>query len=188
MGAKFEVHPGGFRDSVDLVKGLREHRPELGKQFEISVSCYPELHPESQGWEAEIAFLKAKQDAGADRAITQFFFEPDVYLRFLEKARAGGVTMPIVPGIMLQANFRGLQRISGLCGATIPGWLADLYDGLDEDEETRELVTANVAADLCRALSDEGVEDFHFYTLNRAGLALSTCRLLGLKPHSAKAA
>ena len=188
MGAKFEVHPGGFRDSVDLIRGLRTHRPELGKCFEISVSCYPELHPENRGWDAEIAFLRAKQDAGADRAITQFFFEPETYLRFLEKARAGGVTMPIVPGIMLQANFRGLQRISGLCGASIPGWLADLYDGLDEDEETRELVTANVAADLCRKLSDEGVEDFHFYTLNRAGLALSTCRLLGLKPHPAKAA
>lgn len=188
MGAKYEVYPGGFENSVDLVKGLRAHRPELGKCFEISVSCYPELHPESRGWEAEIAYLRAKQDAGADRAITQFFFEPEVYLNFLEKARAGGVTMPIVPGIMLQANFRGLQRISGLCGASIPAWLADLYEGLDEDEETRELVTANVAADLCRKLSDQGVEDFHFYTLNRAGLALSTCRLLGLKPHPAKAA
>jgi len=188
MGAKFEVFPGGFSDAVDLVKGLRERRPELGKQFEISVSCYPELHPESRGWDAEIAYLKAKQDAGADRAITQFFFEPDVYLNFLDKARAGGVTMPIVPGIMLQANFRGLQRISGLCGASIPDWLSDLYEGLDNDEETRELVTANVAADLCRKLSEQGVEDFHFYTLNRAGLALSTCRLLGLKPQPAKAA
>jgi methylenetetrahydrofolate reductase (NADPH) len=188
MGAKFEVHPGGFRDAVDLVKGLREHRPELGKCFEISVSCYPELHPESRGWNAEIAYLKAKQDAGADRAITQFFFEPETYLTFLDKARAGGVTMPIVPGIMLQANFRGLQRISGLCGATIPDWLADLYDGLDDDEETRELVTANVAADLCRKLAEQGVQNFHFYTLNRAGLALSTCRLLGLKPHPAEAA
>jgi len=188
MGQAFEVHPGGFSDSVDLIRGLRAHRPELGKCFEISVSCYPELHPESRGWESEIAFLKAKQDAGADRAITQFFFEPETYLTFLEKARVGGVTMPIVPGIMLQANFRGLQRISGLCGATIPDWLADLYEGLDDDEETRELVTANVAADLCRKLADQGVEDFHFYTLNRAGLALSTCRLLGLKPHPAKAA
>jgi methylenetetrahydrofolate reductase (NADPH) len=188
MGQAFEVHPGGFSDSVDLIRGLRAHRPELGKCFEISVSCYPELHPESRGWDSEIAFLKAKQDAGADRAITQFFFEPETYLNFLEKARAGGVTMPIVPGIMLQANFRGLQRISGLCGATIPDWLADLYEGLDDDEETRELVTANVAADLCRKLADQGVEDFHFYTLNRAGLALSTCRLLGLKPHPAKAA
>jgi len=188
MGQAFEVHPGGFSDSVDLIRGLRAHRPELGKCFEISVSCYPELHPESRGWDSEIAFLKAKQDAGADRAITQFFFEPETYLTFLDKARAGGVTMPIVPGIMLQANFRGLQRISGLCGATIPDWLADLYEGLDDDEETRELVTANVAADLCRKLADQGVEDFHFYTLNRAGLALSTCRLLGLKPHPAKAA
>ena len=188
MGAKFDVYPGGFRDAVDLVEGLRAHRPELGKCFEISVSCYPELHPESKGWDAEIAYLKAKQDAGADRAIMQFFFEPEVYLRFLEKARAGGVTMPIVPGIMLQPNFRGLQRISGLCGASIPDWLADLYDGLDTDEETRDLVTANVAADLCRKLQEEGVEDFHFYTLNRAGLALSTCRLLGLKPQPAKAA
>jgi methylenetetrahydrofolate reductase (NADPH) len=188
MGQAFQVHPGGFSDSVDLIRGLRAHRPELGKCFEISVSCYPELHPESRGWDAEIAFLKAKQDAGADRAITQFFFEPETYLNFLDKARAGGVTMPIVPGIMLQANFRGLQRISGLCGASIPDWLADLYEGLDDDEETRELVTANVAADLCRKLADQGVEDFHFYTLNRAGLALSTCRLLGLKPHPAKAA
>ena len=188
MGEKFEIYPGGFRDSVDLIEGLRAHRPDPGQRFEISVSCYPELHPENRGWEAEIAFLKAKQDAGADRAITQFFFEPDTYFRFLDKARAGGVTMPIVPGIMLQANFRGLQRISGLCGATIPDWLAELYDGLDDDEETRELVTANVAADLCRKLQDEGVGNFHFYTLNRAGLALSTCRLLGLKPHPAEAA
>lgn len=96
--------------------------------------------------------------------------------------------MPIVPGIMLQPNFKGLKRISGLCGSSLPGWLHELYDGLDEDTETRELVTANVAADLCRKLSDEGVRDFHFYTLNRAGLALSTCRLLGLKPNSAEAA
>lgn len=188
MGAKFEPHPGGFTDSIDLIRGLRRHRPELGKCFEISVSCYPELHPEARGWDAEIAFLKAKQDAGADRAITQFFFEPEVYLEFLEKARAGGVTLPIVPGIMLQPNFNGLKRIAGLCGATIPDWLHALYDGLDNDEETRDLVTANVAAELCHKLYDQGVEDFHFYTLNRAGLALSTCRLLGLKPKAAEAA
>ncbi|MFN7056901.1 methylenetetrahydrofolate reductase [NAD(P)H] [Hyphomonas sp.] len=188
MGAKFEPHPGGFQDSVDLIRGLREHRPELGKCFEISVSCYPELHPENMGWDAEIAFLKAKQDAGADRAITQFFFEPEVYLRFLEKARAGGVTMPILPGIMLQPNFNGLKRIAGLCGASIPAWLHELYDGLDADEETRDFVTATVAAELCHKLHEEGVEDFHFYTLNRAGLALSTCRLLGVKPPAAEAA
>lgn len=188
MGEKFEPHPGGFLDSVDLIRGLREHRPELGKCFEISVSCYPELHPEARGWDAEIAFLKAKQDAGADRAITQFFFEPEVYFTFLDKARAGGVTIPIVPGIMLQPNFNGLKRIAGLCGASIPDWLHTLYEGLDEDEETRDLVTANVAAELCHKLYAEGIEDFHFYTLNRAGLALSTCRLLGLKPKTARAA
>lgn len=188
MGAKYEPHPGGFLDSVDLVRGLRAHRPELGKCFEISVSCYPELHPENRGWDAEIAYLKAKQDAGADRAITQFFFEPEVYFEFLERARAGGVTLPIVPGIMLQPNFTGLKRISALCGASVPHWLERLYDGLEEDDETRDLVTATVAAELCHKLHERGVRDFHFYTLNRASLALSTCRLLGLKPQSAKAA
>lgn len=188
MGAKYEPHPGGFLDSVDLIRGLRAHRPELGKCFEISVSCYPELHPENRGWAAEIAYLKAKQDAGADRAITQFFFEPDVYFEFLERARAGGVTLPIVPGIMLQPNFTGLKRISALCGASVPHWLERLYEGLEEDDETRDLVTATVAAELCHKLHERGVRDFHFYTLNRASLALSTCRLLGLKPKTAKAA
>ena len=188
MGAKYEPHPGGFFDSVDLIRGLRAHRPELGKCFEISVSCYPELHPENRGWDAEIAYLKAKQDAGADRAITQFFFEPDVYFEFLERARAGGVTLPIVPGIMLQPNFTGLKRISALCGASVPHWLERLYDGLEEDDESRDLVTATVAAELCHKLHERGVRDFHFYTLNRASLALSTCRLLGLKPQPAKAA
>jgi methylenetetrahydrofolate reductase (NADPH) len=188
MGAKYEPHPGGFLDSVDLIRGLRAHRPELGKCFEISVSCYPELHPENKGWAAEIAYLKAKQDAGADRAITQFFFEPDVYFEFLERARAGGVTLPIVPGIMLQPNFTGLKRISALCGASVPHWLERLYEGLEEDDETRDLVTATVAAELCHKLHERGVRDFHFYTLNRASLALSTCRLLGLKPKTAKAA
>ena len=188
MGAAFRQHPGGFRDSVELIAGLREHRPDLGKQFEISVSCYPAQHPDSLGWDQDIAFLKAKQDAGADRAISQFFFEPDTYLRFLERARAGGVTMPIIPGIMLQPNFKGLKRISALCGASLPDWLHGLYEGLDDDEETRDLVTANVAAELCHKLADEGVGTFHFYTLNRAGLALSTCRLLGMKPKPAQAA
>ena len=184
MGARFEQHPGGFENSVELIETLRARDARL----EISVSCYPELHPENHGWEAEIAFLKAKQDAGANRAITQFFFEPDVYLGFLEKARAGGVSMPILPGIMLQPNFKGLKRISALCGANLPDWLHELYEGLDDDPETRDLVTANVAAELCYALADHGVRNFHFYTLNRAGLALSTCRLLGLKQPPQKVA
>lgn len=186
IGSKYEPHPDGFRDSVDLVRGLRSWTGEKGLHLEISVSCYPELHPENRGWDSEISYLRQKQEAGADRAITQFFFEPDVYLEFVSRARAGGVTIPIVPGIMLQPNFNGLRRIAGLCGASLPSWLHELYEGLDEDEETRDLVTANVAVDLCRRLQSEGVVDFHFYTLNRAGLALSTCRLLGLSPQKLK--
>lgn len=182
MGAKFEQHPGGFRDSVDLIAGIRAYDIAPGARFEISVSCYPERHPDSLGWDEDIAFLKAKQDAGADRAITQFFFEPEIYLSFLERARAGGVTMPIVPGIMLQPNFAGLKRIAGLCQASVPDWLHQLYEGTEDDAETRELITANVAVELCHKLAEEGVKDFHFYTLNRASLALSTCRMLGLKP------
>lgn len=182
MGAKFEQHPGGFRDSVDLIEGIREYDIAPGARFEISVSCYPEQHPDSLGWDRDIAFLKAKQDAGADRAITQFFFEPDTYLNFRDRARAGGVTMPIVPGIMLQPNFTGLKKISKLCQANVPNWLHELYEGTENDAETRELITANVAAELCHKLSEHEVNDFHFYTLNKASLAISTCRLLGLKP------
>ncbi len=182
MGASFEQHPGGFRDSVDLIQGIRDFDIAPGARFEISVSCYPEPHPDSQGWDQDIAFLKAKQDAGADRAITQFFFEPDVYLNFLERARAGGVTMPIVPGIMLQPNFKGLARMAKVVQASVPQWLHDVYEGTEDDPEARELITANVATELCQKLSEQGVNDFHFYTLNRASLAISTCRLLGLKP------
>lgn len=185
MDARFEPHPGGYQSSVDLIAGITDR---YGSQFQISVGCYPEPHPESRGWDADIALLKAKQDAGANRAITQFFFEPEVYLRFLEKARAGGVTIPIVPGIMLQANFQGLKRMAGMVQATLPDWLHERYDGLDDDAETRDLLTATIAADLCRQLADEGVQDFHFYTLNKAPLALSTCRLLGLRPRAAAAA
>lgn len=188
MGAAFEPHPDGYQNSVELIEGLRAHRPELGKCFEISVSCYPEPHPDSQGWDKDLALLKAKQDAGADRAITQFFFEPDLYFRFLDRAEKAGITMPIVPGIMLQSNFNGLKRIAGLCNASLPDWLHSLYEGLDDDPETRDMITANVAAELSRKLADQGVKDFHFYTLNRAALALSTCRLLGLKAAPKKVA
>ena len=187
MGAKFEQHPDGFRDSVDLIQGIRDYDIAPGARFEISVSCYPEQHPDSLGWDEDIAFLKAKQDAGADRAITQFFFEPDVYLSFLERARAGGVTMPIVPGIMLQPNFQGLARMAKVVQASVPKWLHEVYEGTEDDPEARELITANVATELCHKLSEQGVNDFHFYTLNRASLAISTCRLLGLKPKAVSA-
>jgi methylenetetrahydrofolate reductase (NADPH) len=187
IGASYKPHAGGFRTSVDLIAALAREA-EHGRPYDISVSCYPEPHPDSRGLKEDIAFLKAKQDAGASRAITQFFFEPDVYLRFVEQAQAGGVTIPIVPGIMLQSNFAGLKRMAALCGASVPATLDRLYDGLDNDPETRELVTATVAAELCHKLWEQGVRHFHFYTLNRAGLALATCRLLGVKPVPVEAA
>lgn len=182
IGAEFEQYPGGFRNSIELIAGIRDCEIEPRARFEISVSCYPEQHPHSRGWDQDIAFLRAKQDAGADRAITQFFFEPTTYFSFLDRARAGGVTIPIVPGIMLQPNFNGMKRIADLCQVALPDWLHEVYEGTDEDIATCEFITANVAAELCHKLSDQGVNDFHFYTLNRASLALSTCRLLGLKP------
>jgi len=182
MGQAFEPHPEGFANSVELIEALHARYGGPDKDFEISVAAYPEQHPDSQGWDADIAYLKAKQTAGATRFITQFFFEPEIYFAFVEKARAGGITVPILPGIMLQSNFTGLKRIAGLCQATLPAWLHELYAGTENDPETRDLITANVAAELCFKLADQGVEAFHFYTLNRAGLALSTCRLLGLKP------
>ena len=180
VGAKYEPFPGGYVNAADLAEGIRR----IG-DFEISVGCYPEKHPESPDFQWDIDHLKRKVDAGATRAITQFFFDPDAYFRYLDKVRAAGIDIPIVPGIMLQSNFKGLARMADLCAATIPADIAALYEGLDDDAETRDLVTANVAAKLCRKLQKRGVTDFHFYTLNRAGLALSTCRLLGVKPQAA---
>ena len=184
----FKQPEGRYTSVVDLVSDLRAHRPDLGKVCEVSVACYPEPHPDSRGWEADLAHLKRKQDAGADRAITQFFFDPDVYFDFVDKARGAGITMPIVPGIMLQSNFKGLKNFAKMCGASLPDWLHKLYEGLDDDATTRDLITANVAAELCHKLADGGVNQFHFYTLNKADLALSTCHLLGLKPAHAEAA
>ncbi len=177
IGSRYEPHPGGYAYASDLIVGARKIA-----DFDISVGCYPEVHPDAPSLAAEIDNLKRKFDAGAARAITQFFFYPDVFFRFLDRARDAGITQPIVPGIMLQSNFRGLQRMASLCHAAIPSRIADLYDGLDDDAETRDLVTAHVAADLCRRLAEQGVDHFHFYTMNRAGLSLSTCRLLGIKP------
>jgi methylenetetrahydrofolate reductase (NADPH) len=179
---------GCYESVVDLVSDLRAHRPDLGKVFEVSVACYPEPHPDSRGWERDLAHLKNKQDAGADRAITQFFFEPEVYFEFVDRAREAGITIPLVPGIMLQPNFNGLKKFAKMCGASLPDWLHKLYEGLDDDADTRDLITANVAAELCHRLADGGVEQFHFYTLNRANLALSTCHLLGMKPAAAEIA
>jgi methylenetetrahydrofolate reductase (NADPH) len=176
IGEKYVPHPGGYANAAELAEGIRK----IG-DFEISVGCYPEKHPESPDFDYDIDLLKKKIDNGATRAITQFFFEPDVYFRFRERAERAGITIPIVPGIMLQPNFKGLKRMAGLCGSSIPDWLSEAYDGLDEDADTRKLVTAHVAAKLCGKLQAGGADSFHFYTLNRAELALSTCQLLGVK-------
>jgi len=177
IGTRYAPHPGGYAYASDLIAGARRIA-----DFDISVGCYPEVHPDAPSLRAEIDNLKRKFDAGATRAITQFFFYPDVFFKFLDSARAAGVTQPIVPGVMLQSNFRGLQRMADLCHTAIPRRIAELYHGLDNDPETRDLVTAHVAADLCQRLLEQGIDHFHFYTMNRAGLSLSTCRLLGIKP------
>lgn len=182
IGEAYTPHPGGYANAAELARGIRK----IG-DFEISVGCYPEKHPESPDFDYDIDLLKKKIDNGATRAITQFFFEPDVYFRFRDRAERAGITIPIVPGIMLQANFNGLKRMAGLCGASLPVWLHEAYDGLDEDAGTRKLVTAHVAAKLCGKLQAGGVDNFHFYTLNRAELALSTCQLLGVKAEQREA-
>ena len=177
IGEAYDPPADGYSNATELVAGIRKQG-----DFEISVGCYPETHPESSGMRHDLDVLKAKVDAGATRAITQFFFEADTFLRFRDRAVAAGITIPIVPGIMLQPNFVGLKRIAGLCGAEVPKWMHEAYEGLEEQEDTRQLVTAHVAARLCDTLNQGGVSDFHFYTLNRAELALSTCHLLGVKP------
>ena len=177
MGGKYSPHPGGYANAADLVGGLKK----IG-DFQISVAGYPEKHPDSPSAEADLENLKRKVDAGADRCITQFFFEADDYLRFRDRAAAAGITVPIVPGIMPVSNFASIARIAGLCGSKVPGWMANLFEGLDNDAETRRMIAATVAGDLCRRLQSEGVDQFHFYTLNRADLTFAICHLLGVRP------
>ena len=175
IGTKYAPHPGGYAYANDLIAGARKIA-----DFDISVGCYPEVHPDASSLKSEVENLKRKFDAGATRAITQFFFTPDVYFRFLDEARAAGIDQPIVPGIMLQSNFKGLKRMADLCGTQIPTHIAELYDGLDNDAETRDLVTAHVAAELCNRLAEQGVDHFHFYTMNQSAATLSICKNLGL--------
>ncbi|WP_417490638.1 methylenetetrahydrofolate reductase [NAD(P)H] [Maricaulis sp.] len=180
LGEAYVPAAAGYANAAELAAGIRA----IG-DFEISVGCYPEQHPESPSLEHDLDLLKAKIDAGATRAITQFFFEPDTFLRFRDRAVQAGIEIPIVPGIMLQPNFKGLTRIAALCNTHIPQQMHQHFEGLDDDAATRQLVTAHLAAQLCSDLREAGVEDFHFYTLNRAELALSTCHLLGVKPRPA---
>ena len=176
-GARFESHPQGYAGAADLVAGLKAIAP-----FEISVACYPETHPDAQSAEADLDNLKRKLDAGASRGITQFFFEPETFFRFRDKAAAAGINAELTPGIMPVTNFAAIQRMSALCGTAVPSWLAHLFEGLDERPASRQLVAATVSADLCRRLYAGGVRHFHFYTLNRAELSYAICHLLGLRP------
>ena len=182
VGAAFEPHPHGYQTSTELVRGIRA----IG-DFEISVSTYPEGHPESSSIEDDLDALQSKIDAGATRAITQFFFENDFYFRFLDKARARGIMIPIVPGIMPVRNFRQVAAFAKKAGASMPQWLADRFEGLESDPETHSLVAATTAADQVLALARAGVSEFHFYTNNRADLVFAICHLLGVRPAHEKA-
>jgi methylenetetrahydrofolate reductase (NADPH) len=174
---RFVPHPGGYRNAADLVAGLRE----VG-DFELSVAAYPETHPDAVSAEADLDNLKRKVEAGASRAITQFFFDTDDFLRFVDRARAAGIGVPIVPGILPVTNFARVREFAARCGTSVPGWLAELFDGLDDAPDVRQLVAATTAAEQCKRLCEQGVTDFHFYTLNRAELSLAICRILGISP------
>jgi methylenetetrahydrofolate reductase (NADPH) len=166
----------GYARAADLVAGLRR----VG-DFEISVAAFPETHPEATSAEADLDNLKRKIDAGASRAITQFFFDVEIYLRFVERARAAGITVPIVPGILPVTNFAQVKKFAAMCGAAVPQWMAAQFDGLDDDPETRRLVAASIAAEQCRLLQANGVGEFHFYTLNRADLTVAICHMIGAR-------
>ena len=173
----FEPHPDGYANAVELIAGLKRVA-----DFEISVAAYPEVHPDSPDRQADLDNLKAKFDAGATRAITQFFFDPECFFDFRDRAAVAGIEGEIVPGIMPVLSFAAVQRMSGLCGTAIPDWMEGLFDGLDDRPEARQLVSATIAAELCRRLYAGGVRQFHFYTLNRAELSYAICHMLGLRP------
>ena len=175
--AGYEPHPGGYAFAADLVAGLMRIA-----DFEISVAAYPETHPEAKSADEDIDNLKRKIDAGASRAITQYFFDVEMYFRFIDRVRAAGITVPVVPGILPVSNFAQVARFSAMCGASVPHWMADLFDGLDEDPETRKLVAATIAAEQCRLLQANGIDEFHFYTLNRAELTYAIAHILGMRP------
>jgi methylenetetrahydrofolate reductase (NADPH) len=181
LGTAFTPHPQGYRTSTELVEGIRAIA-----DFEVTVATYPEKHPESASLDCDIDALKAKVDAGATRAITQFFFENDVYFRFLDKARARGIDIPIVPGVMPVQNFKQTAGFARKAGASVPAWLADRFEGLDADPVTRRLIAAAVAAEQVTGLAEAGVHQFHFYTNNHADLVFAICHLLGVRPAEEK--
>jgi methylenetetrahydrofolate reductase (NADPH) len=175
-GAKYQPHPDGYRDAVELVAGLKRVAPSG-----VSVAAYPEIHPDSRDRAFDLENLKRKIDAGADRAITQFFFSADCFFRFRDEAAAAGLDVEIVPGILPVSNVATTRRFAQTCGAAIPGWLDELFEGLDDLPSARQLIAATVAAELCGQLYAGGVRHFHFYTLNRAELSYAICHLLGVR-------
>ena len=185
IGTAYAPHPGGYVNAADLVGGIKRLAEAEKTDIEVSVSAYPERHPESPSDAVDLDMLAAKVDAGASRAITQFFFDNDLYLRYLDRVRARGITIPIVPGVLPVQNFKLARSFAGKAGASIPGWLADRFDGLDDDPATRKLIAAAVAAEQVLDLVDRGVTEFHFYTMNRADLVYAVCHLLGLRPPAA---
>ncbi|KTE78940.1 methylenetetrahydrofolate reductase [Sphingopyxis sp. A083] len=176
-GGAYQAHPDGFANAVELVAGLKRIAP-----FDISVAAYPEVHPDADCPQADLDNLKRKLDAGATRAITQFFFSPEAFLRFRDAAAAAGIDAPIVPGILPVSNVSQTRRMADMCGTAIPAWMIALFEGLDDLPAARQLVAATVAAEMCRRLYAGGVRDFHFYTLNRAELSYAICHMLGLRP------
>lgn len=177
VGEAYVPTPDGYANAAALTAGAKT----IG-DFEVTVGCYPEKHPESASLEADIDMLKQKVDAGATRAITQFFYDNDAYERYVEKVQAAGINIPILPGIMPVTKFSALARMAKLCGASIPPRLARLFENLDDDPQTRQLVAATVAAEQCLDLAERGVTDFHFYTLNRAEMSYALCHMLGMRP------
>lgn len=175
--ARYEPHPDGYAYAADLVAGLAKVAP-----FEISVAAYPETHPTALNADHDLDNLKRKIDAGATRAITQYFFDTDVYLRFLDRCAVAGITMPIVPGIMPVSNFTQMKKFSAMCGAGVPDWMGRLFEGLDDDPETRRMVSVVLAAEQVRLLQANGVDEFHFYTLNRPDLVYAIAHILGARP------
>jgi methylenetetrahydrofolate reductase (NADPH) len=184
IGTAYQAHADGYQSSSDLVAGIKKRYPDI----DVSVSAYPEKHPESPDFEADIDTLQAKVDAGAARAITQVFFDNDLYFRYLDRVRARGINIPIVPGIMPMHNFKQARNFVTRAGTTVPNWLAEKFDGLDDDAETRKLVAATVAAGQVQKLAKHGVDTFHFYTMNRADLVFAISHLLGIRPQGAQKA
>lgn len=183
MGTAYAPHPQGYRNAADLVAGIKRQYPDIA----VTVSAYPEKHPESASIDADIDMLKAKVDAGATRAITQFCFDNDLYFRYLDRVRARGITIPIVPGLLPVQNFKQTRVFAERCGASVPDWFAHKFDGLDDDPTTRKLIAATVVAEQALNLLARGVADFHFYTMNRADLVYAICHLLDVRPAAQQA-